>query len=126
MIDINTLPKDATAPVVCRNADDFLKFLAFSVTLMSDGMPPDALSSGLRYLLHEYLALVLRGDLRPYQAAPDSDTVKLFREAMVNFTEFLLNNGSVPMKEVNGTFEFDLDTIYNARGGDPSCSIRRK
>lgn len=120
-------PKEVTTPVVCRDGDDFVKFMASFVMIHSaeSGMPHEVFASGLKHLLHEYLALSLQGELEPYRASPDKKTTELFRDGMLTLAEKMMPN--VPMKEEGGRVKIDVDAVFKKQGENPINSlIRRK
>lgn len=109
MIDVAKLPKAVTTPNVCEDAQDFYKlFLSQIATL-----PPeerDHYANGVRIIMHEYLALVLSGKLKPYKDKIGKRAKKDFRELIHAINEVLVESG-VPMKEEDGKIILDLDFI---------------
>lgn len=106
--DLNAI----STPLVCRDKDDFTKlFLAVAMT-MAEGRhgetDKDAVGfniESLRILLHEYLALVFKGRLEPYNIkfASEQDqeeSINMFRESMLLISERLMESG-VPMQETD-------------------------
>lgn len=118
-------PKSVTTPAICRDGDDFAKLLlAFCLDPPGD-MPFLTFAAGVRQLLHEYLALVLRGDIEPYKDTPNESTVKDFRELASHITQLLIQEDPTMIKEVDGRMTIDFDGIFQSRGRDPKDSFIR-
>lgn len=110
MIDISKLNENVTTPRLCRDGDDLYKLLIGLVTTAED-QSIGALVSGMRIVLHEYLALVLRGEFSPYEAPEmPEDIAEAFRRAMFAVTQSSMEGG-MPLKEENGKMVFDKEQI---------------
>ena len=104
--DLNAI----ATPLVCRDRDDFTKlFLAVVWTISEKGAKnKDGVGfniESLQILLHEYLALIMKGRLEPYyiKFASEKDqeeSVNAFRESMLMISERLMKSG-VPMHETS-------------------------
>lgn len=101
-------------PVFCQDQHDFHK-LFFAEVRANIGYTQEDLPFvlfGTRLLLHEYLGLVLKGKLDPYEV--DEEVVEQekegFRETMNHVNEELTKMG-IPMKEENGKMVFDYKSI---------------
>ena len=106
-----SISENVREPAFCRDGDDFFKFFGY---LMNDeestlrGMSNDRTATVLavgdiRTLLHEYLALVLRGDIEPYEVnfacKEDELTFKdEFSRMVMKETTRMIQSG-VPMEE---------------------------
>lgn len=113
MIDISKLSEDVTTPRLCQDKDDFYKFI-MTTALTAKCQTGEAMVLGLRLLLHEYMALVLQGELPPYslEEVPETFT-KQFCEMIFNVTEYAIAQG-VPTKEENGKMVLDEEAILRA------------
>lgn len=117
MIDINKLDKGILEPAVCQDADDFYK-MCYSTVALSEEMPKEALSAGMTALFHDYLALVLKGELEPYEIKMSDSAVDRSRSAILAVTEHLAESG-IPLKEVNGKMKIDIPAaLEEARRND--------
>ena len=104
------LPNSVIKPLVCRDRDDFTKYFMSLANIFSD-VNNDATKKenyeffidSAKYLLHEYLALVLSGKLDPYKMEFNSEEdarkcTEEFREGMLEITMKMMEKG-VPFKE---------------------------
>ena len=119
MIDF---PEDVKRPAFCKNGDDFNKlFYAMITSVSDDAEEASAYVLGFRSLLHDYLALNLSGELKPYRISEeDIAHNRQDFEDLINEINFRLIKEKVPMKEgKNGKMEIDYDFF----GGSPN--VRR-
>lgn len=128
MININELPKSVTTPAICRDADDFLKFIMIYAFASSIGVdiPGEVQADGLRTLLHDYLALVLQGKVAPFQTTKNEEEVEAFREVSLNITQRMMDNTDIPFKEENGRIKFDLPEMFKGLGRDLNSAIDKE
>lgn len=128
MININELPKSVTTPAICRDADDFLKFIMvyiFASRTEAD-IPGEIQADGLRSMLHDYLALVLQGKVAPFEVTKDKGEVEAFREVSLLVTQRMMNNTNVPFKEEDGRMKFDLPEMFKVLGRDLNNAIDKE
>ena len=105
------LSKKATTPILCRDKDEFVKFFMQLANVFStkEGTKEERQRDmemtigALKLLLHEYISLVLRCGMDPYNVefGSDEDRDKMlqeFREGMLDITEHMIRQG-VPMEE---------------------------
>lgn len=128
MININELPKSVTAPAICRDADDFLKFVMVYIFTSNTGADilGEIQADGLRSLLHDYLALVLQGKVAPFEVTKDKGEVEAFREVSLFITQRMMNNTDIPFKEENGRIKFDLPEMFKDLGRDLNHAIDKE
>lgn len=109
MIDF---PEDVKKPSFCKNGDDFNKLFYAMVTSIADDIEEvEAYALSFRSLLHDYLALNLSGELKPYRI-PQEDITRNRQdfEDLINEINFRLMKAKIPMKESkNGKMEIDYD-----------------
>ena len=109
------LPRDTGTPYFCEGQSDFHKLVLGHVEVLCDNTEDAAfLTMGTRIICHEYLALILSGQMNPYQM--DSKWVDMnkkgFREMINTINERLVARG-VPMKEgEGGKVEIDYEQIH--------------
>ena len=109
------LPADTGTPYFCEDQSDFHKLILGHVeALCEDAEEAAFLTMGTRIICHEYLALVLSGQMGPYQM--DSKRVDMNKEGFRNMihamNERLVARG-VPMKEgEGGKVEIDYEQIH--------------
>ena len=119
------LSKDSVEPLVCKDRDDFTKFF-FSLAAMfaennsaiSDENDKDNMGfviESMQLLMHEYMSLVFKGEMEPYNIKFGSDadkdeSIKAFRQGMIEVTERLMKSG-VPMEENDGKFGIMFDEL---------------
>lgn len=119
MIDF---PEDVKKPAFCKNGDEFNKlFYAIITSVADDAEEAGAYALGFRSLLHDYLALNLSGEIKPYRISEEEVAHnRQDFEDLINEINFRLIKENVPMKEnKNGKMEID----YSAFGGSPN--VRR-
>lgn len=120
------LPNELRNPMFCKDKDDFVKFFfvlsgRFSknfeiVDNNGNGMTTTKVTiESMRMLLHEYMALVLSGKMEPYlfDYASEEDKelcLKAFRDMCLDATGAMMESG-VTMKEVNGKYQIDYDSL---------------
>ena len=130
MININELSKSVTTPAICRDADDFLKFvMAWMFTSYANSkldIPPEIQADGLRNLLHDYLALTLQGKIEPFEVTKNEEEVEAFREVSLIITQRMMNNTDIPFKEENGRIKFDLPGMFKGLGRDLNNAIDKE
>lgn len=130
MININELPKSVTTPAICRDADDFLKFVMvwmFTSYANSDlDIPPEVQADGLRSLLHDYLALALQGKIEPFEVTKNKDDVEAFRTVSLLLTQRMMNNTDIPFKEEDGRIKFDIPEMFEDLGRDLNSAIDKE
>lgn len=128
MININELPKSVTTPAICRDADDFLKFVMIYVVTSKTGadIPSEIQADGLRSMLHDYLALVLQGKVAPFEVIKDEEEVEAFREVALLTTQRMMNNTDIPFKEEDGRIKFDLPEMFKGLGRDLNNAIDKE
>lgn len=102
--------KEIVEPLFCRDVDDFTKyFLSLANIFANQDNGKDKKENieffidSIKYILHEYLSLVLNGKLDPYKMSFGSDEDKkacvgMFREGMMEITMKMMEHG-VPFKE---------------------------
>lgn len=128
MINMNELPKAVTTPAICRDADDFLKFIMVYVAASGAeiDIPGEIQADGLRSLLHDYLALVLQGKVAPFEVTKDKGEVEAFREVSLLITQRMMDNTDIPFKEENGRVKFDLPEMFKDLGRDLNSAIDKE
>lgn len=128
MINMKELPKSVTTPAICRDADDFLKFIMIYVFTSSTdaNIPGEVQADGLRSLLHDYLALVLQGKVAPFEVTKDKGEVEAFREVALRLTQRMMDNTDIPFKEENGRIKFDLPEMFKNLGRDLNSAIDKE
>ena len=109
----STLRGKKIEPAFCQDQTDFHK-LFFGITRAGcdDSEEIPFFLFGVRLLLHEYLALVLRGDLEPYEISEGVKQAELdgFKDFIANINEQLVKAG-IPTKEEGGKIVFDYEEI---------------
>lgn len=123
------LPEELFEPMLCRSGDDFVK-LSFA-TLMNtfdlDGTEEDmsAATTGIKILMHEYLALVLSKKIRPF--GYDERAAKNFKQDFLNIimdvTHHLAESGISMVETADGRVEIDYKKIMKEHGKDSSVCI---
>lgn len=109
-----TLPRQVANTYFCEDQSDFHKLVLSHVEALCDNTEDASLMAmGIRIVCHEYLALVLSGQMDPYQM--DSKWVDMnkkdFRDMIHTMNEKLVDRG-VPMREGdNGKVEIDYNQI---------------
>lgn len=109
-----TLPGEVADTYFCEDQSDFHKLVLGHVeSLCQNNEDAAFLTMGTRIICHEYLALVLSGQMKPYEM--NEKWVKLnqdgFRDMIHTINERLVARG-VPMKEgEGGKVEIDYDKI---------------
>lgn len=128
MINIKELPKTVTTPAICRDADDFLKFIMIYMFASSTGVdiPGEIQADGLRGLLHDYLALVLQGKVAPFKVTKNEGEVEAFRDVSILVTQRMMNNTDIPFKEEDGRIKFDLPEMFKNLGRDLNNAIDKE
>lgn len=108
------LPGEIAEPYFCEGAGDFHKLVLGHVECLCKNTEDAAfLSMGTRIICHEYLALILSGQMKPYEMS--EKWVELnqegFRDMIHTINERLVERG-VPTKEgVDGKVEIDYEQI---------------
>ena len=117
------LSSDIGKTLVCKDRDDFTKFFYSLACMFAE--PSDELESkkdrvgfmieSMQMLMHEYMALVLSGELEPYNIKFGSEedrneSIKAFRQGMIIMTERLMKSG-VPMREKDGRYEIQYEEL---------------
>lgn len=117
------LPANVFKHEICETQDDFYKFLFVIARSNSDSSEEMEYNVfGLRLLLHEYAALILNGEMDPYQLPKFvvENESRSFRDLIHSVNEEMAELG-VPMKEgEGGKMEFDYEEIHRV-----SNEIRR-
>lgn len=119
-----TLPDQVAEPAFCENRDDFYKMVISMARVWADDNREELefVTFGVRLLLHEYLALVCSGKMKPYILDPafKENELEGFKE-MINHSNQWLTSLGVPMREgENGKVEFDygaIDEVIRRRDG---------
>lgn len=125
------LDKRAFDPMFCDSGDEFIK-LTF-MTLMAFAGDPEGdvehMTLGIRVLLHEYLAMVLRGEIEPYIF--DDDFIKSekpgFRHTMSLANYALAMAGVDTIEAEGGKIEIDYDKLMKLFGhGREHCAVKKQ
>lgn len=114
---------DIYKPRLAKNADTFyLMVLQFAETIVDiddEKSKAEFISIGIRLIMHEYLASVLNGNIKPYQqGAPDKEDLEDF---YTNLSKVKMNLASIgiPMKEGEyGEIGIDYEKMFNDKGED--------
>lgn len=123
------LPEDLFKPMLCRSGDDFIK-LSFA-TIMEifdlDGTEEDvcAATTGIKVLMHEYLALVLTKKIRPfgYDERVAKNLKDDFLNVIMDVTHHLAESGISMVETADGRVEIDYKKIMKEHGKDSSVCI---
>lgn len=114
-----TLPDKIADTHFCKDRDDFYKLVLAQIRAAADD-PEEAafLTTGIRLICHEYLALVLSKKLEPYDVP--EEWVKReqsgFRATMDYINEFLAKTG-IPLREgENGKVNIDYERLDKLKG----------
>lgn len=101
-------------PYFCENKSDFHKMCLAAIKIWMAGIDdPEFLTLNLRVMFHEYLAMVLSGEIQPYAmpeewVAEESDG---FKSLMNSINETMIDIG-FPIKEgEEGKVEIDYDAF---------------
>ena len=125
------LNERALNPMFCESGDEFIK-LTF-MTLMSFAGDPeidvDHMTLGIRVLLHEYLAMVLRGEIEPYVF--DDNFIESeksgFKQAMSLANYALAMAGVDTIETEGGKIEIDYDKLMKLFGhGREHCAVKKQ
>lgn len=104
--------ENIVTPQVAKSEDDFLKLFMAEVMFQCENIDPspDGYTGRIKSLLHDYLALVLTGKIKPYEVTMEGIT-NYARKTIQMMTQLCAKSG-VPTKETDkGELEIDLDTI---------------
>ena len=107
-------PASVHKAAFCETKDDFWKFLLLIVnSTAGDENDAEALTMGIKFMCHEYLALVLSGKVRPYKISEETiKREKKYFDEGINEVNRLLTEMKIPMREgENGKMEFDCEEI---------------
>lgn len=114
------LTRDIAEPLVCKDRDDFTKYFFSLAMIFAKPQEENTenkafIIEGMQMLMHEYMALVFSGKMEPYRMKfsdeeDKEESIKAFREGMLQVTERLMNAG-VPMKEEDGKFSIEFDDL---------------
>lgn len=99
-------------PQVAETEDEFLKLLLAEIMFQCENIDPspDGYTRRIKSLLHDYLALVLTGKIKPYEVTMTGKT-NYARKVIQMMSQLCVKSG-VPTKETDkGELEIDLDTI---------------
>lgn len=95
------IPASCKKPAYCRDKDDFHKFF-FSFVRMSSDNTEEVCADvcAMRALLHDYLALVISGKMKPYIVSEEeiARNEKDFQEFICEMNT-ILSTGGVPLEE---------------------------
>lgn len=125
------LNKRAFDPMFCRDGDDFIKLVFVTLTAFAGDEEGDidSMSIGTRVILHEYLALVLNGELEPFVF--DDEFIKQetpgFRQAM-HLANVVLASAGIKMNETDdGKMEIDYGVLMKEFGYSMDhCSVKKQ
>lgn len=112
--------ENIVTPQICTNEDEFVKMLAMEVLFQSDNVDPDPinLTNRIKVLIHDYLALVLTGKMKPYEVH-GNETNKKHANEIIKEMGVLAGKVGVPLKETSeGKLEFDFETIRKDANDD--------
>ena len=113
--------KKIEGPAFFSNESEFYKIFISMIKIISKGDYEDATfwTIGFRILLHEYLALVLNGEMEPFTLDKEfidrnKDT---FRD-LINYENEMLQKAGVPLKEgKDGKVEIDIEEMKRRVNG---------
>lgn len=115
MTDKITLPEELRDPYFCEDESDFFKlFFAHGKSLCESEEDFRMFTIGIKIMMHEYLALILSGKIKPFLMHPEIVKQEMpgFKEVMHNINEELTKAG-VPMVETEeGKMKLDMETIF--------------
>lgn len=112
--------ENIVTPQICTNEDEFVKMMLMEVLFQTDNVDPDPeqLVGRLKVFIHDYLALVLSGKLKPYEVY-ENGLSKKHANDVIRKMGVLAGKVGVPIKETNeGKLELDFETIKKHANDD--------
>ena len=125
------LESKALTPMFCRDGDDFIKltFMTLMAFASDEEGEVESMTTGTRVLLHEYLALVLNGELEPFTFSDEFVEMETpgFRDAM-HLANVALASVGVQMNETDdGKMEIDYDALMKGLGSSMDhCAVKKQ
>lgn len=115
--DSVTLPEHTRRPIFCRDYHDFVKLYFAILKSCSDSFEEmSALNDTFKALCHDYMALVLQGEVRPYNIKfADKETERAvrqdFEELMAEVSSQMVKQGVPTKEDEKGRIVFDDDKM---------------
>ena len=113
------LPEHTRQPIFCRDRHDYVKLYFAILKSCSDSFEEmSALNDTFKALCHDYMALVLQGEIRPYNIKfADKETEKVvrqdFEELMAEVSGQMVEQGVPTKEDGKGRIIFDDDEMRN-------------
>lgn len=125
------LENRAFTPMFCRDGDDFIKLVFVTLMAFANDEEGDveAMTLGTRVMLHEYLALVLNGELEPFTFSDEfvEQETPGFRHTM-HLANVALASAGIQMNETDdGKMEIDYDALMKMFGSSRDhCTVKKQ